>query len=237
MNLGIDKIALFTTDFKIRNLELLEYKAIGGKILINDLGEVEQNPAPIYTDLQNNSIKAKMLYKNGQYCSIDIENRKGLIVTFNPSKHHHQFNLSNVGSDNFKQSMFDVQNELTNVYGIEANIENMNLTRLDIAKQQSMQLPLNQYTKAYDMIKGKRTFELQYFDSHYQRNKSHEAYFYNKQAELIYNKINAITPENFLRVEARFKKGKVVKRIANIDTLKKLANRSEDEINALYNNY
>jgi len=237
MNLGIDKIALFSNDFRINNLELLKYKAVGGEILINDLGNLEQNPSPIYSDMLGNSINAKQLYQNGKFCSIDIENRKGLIVTFNPSKHHHAFNLANVGSDNFKQSMFDVQNELSNVYGIEANIENMNLTRVDIAKQYSMNLPLIQYPKAYSLIKGSRTASLNYCDGHVQRNKSHEAVFYNKQAELLYNKVTAITPSNFLRAEARFKKGKKVEKTFNIKTLKELQLKSSDEINFMYNQY
>jgi hypothetical protein len=240
MNLGIDKICLSTTDYQIKNLELLKYKPIGGDIIINK-GGLLPNVGEVYADLKGNKIEAHSLYSNQTIGHYDISNIKGLQIHFNPSKVYHDYVLTNTG-EGLNNCLKAVKNE-ADAIGIKVNLDNMKLIRLDIAKQQSLKLPLLAYHSAYNLIKGKRTETAKMPNGHYIGNKTHETCFYGKQQELVlHQKLKEYSfagsmPPNLLRIEARLKNGKGVMRYTNLKNIQELSKCSEGDIENLYSSY
>ena len=113
----------------------------------------------------------------------------------------------------------------------------MKLSRFDLAKNQSMEFPLPMYNEGLKFLKGKRSDSRSAPDGYYVGNKSHETIFYNKGKELKFRKIDAITPENFLRVEPRFRNTDSVKRYTNIQSVYDLTNIDSSDIETIYKTY
>jgi hypothetical protein len=97
--------------------------------------------------------------------------------------------------------------------------------------------PLLVYQSAFNLLKGKRSNRTEFPDSYSIGNKTHSTIFYDKQKELKYSKIEAITPNNFLRGEARFLKTPGVKRYTTIQNAYELKNVDPSDIDSMYKMY
>ena len=234
--IGIDKISLSTTDFKVKNITDI------GKFGRNhNIKQGGSDAMQIYSDLEGHTIECNSVYSNQKIGHYDISNKKGLQIHFNPSKVFHHYNLTNTGED-LNTCIDAVKSEIKDL-GIMVNFDEMNLIRLDIAKQQSMNLPLIAYHSAYGLIKGKRTETIKMPNGHYIGNKTHETCFYGKQNELIYNqklveyKAENSMPKNLLRIEPRFKKTDAVRRYTKLNNIKELQSITPNEVNSIYNKF
>ena len=74
-------------------------------------------------------------------------------------------------------------------------------------------------------------------DGYYIGNKSHQTIFYNKAKELKHSKVEAITPENFARLESRFKSTDAVKRYTTITSLNELKRIDAADIDSMYKSH
>lgn len=223
--IGIDKISLTTKEFRLENLNLL-----GRKL---NIAPNETNVLPMYTDLKGKQVEANSLYFNGG-ATYDIS-AKGLMVTFNPSKNLHPFNLTSTGKELNNQIKL-VEKELKSI-GIVTNIEDMKLSRFDLAKNQTMQHPQSMYHDGLKYLKGKRSESRQAPDGFYIGNKSHESLFYNKYKQLKYDKIEVIAPERLARFEARFRNTETVRRYTTISSLNELKSIENEDIDSMYKTY
>lgn len=223
--IGIDKILLTTKEFRLENLTLLGRKS--------NIKPNNDSTLPIFKDLQGSSVEANSLYFNGG-ANYDISG-KGLMVSFNPSKSSHPYNLTSTGKE-LNNVIGLVEREMKSI-GILANIDSMKLSRLDLAKNQVMTYPVGMYHDGLRYLKGKRSESRAAPDGFYIANKSHETLYYNKFKELKFNKIDIIAPEQLARLEARLKKTDSVKRYTDINSLKELRTLEHTDIDFLYKSY
>lgn len=226
--IGIDKILLTTKEFRVKNLS--DTNIFGRNVNIQQGGA----PLPIYSDLDNNRIDANSFYHNGQKGIYDIST-KGLAISFNPSKDLHPYNLISTGVE-LNNRIEDIKKELNSI-GILTDINTMKLSRFDLAKNNQMQYPLPMYHEGLKLLKGKRSDSRSAPDGFYVGNKSHETIFYNKGKELKHRKIEAITPDNYLRVEPRYRNTDAVKRYTTIASTYDLINIDSSDIDTMYKSY
>lgn len=226
---GIDKIVLTTTDVKPYNLA---DRQIWGKNANIKQGGGE---LPIYSDLEGNIEEANAFYHNSAKTGANYSyNQKGVSIQFNPSKKLHPFNLISTGKElnNYIKAIEQEAKEIMSV-----DFGNMNLCRFDLAKNREMSQPVSIYHSGLRLLKGRRADSREQPNSYYIGNKSHTTTFYNKKEQLLNYNINAITPEFFMRGEARFLTTNSVSRYTGIKTLNQLINASTEDLEQSYKTY
>jgi len=199
MRAGIDKISVHTSDYQIDNLYNTGLFQDRGKI---DLSTGESGQDVTLFDRAGNELTGAKFFANhedGVY-SINI-NSRGVQVLYNPSKFHHQYNLTSDPEQLLEAWQF-IEADL-NERGIKSNWHTANVTRLDLAKNTTLNNPCMWYDPLWKLLEVKRTKNpKQYPDGYASHNNSSGVNFYNKGRE-------ANAPElgdNTLRGEYQFKK-------------------------------
>jgi hypothetical protein len=230
MNLGIDKIALTTQDFTVKEIN-------------SDLFGINRNTKqgscalPIYSDEVGNSIEANGYYHNSKAANYSI-NKYGLNIAFNPSKFYHQYNLISAG-EKLNNAFEVIEKDLKKV-GINVNLHNMAPTRMDIAKQNTMMHPIILYSEAFRNLKGKRQSKKEEPNSYYFSNTQHQACFYNKTQQLIDlygNGYDTQVPADMMRAEVRALSTKAVKAQFSIHTVKDIMQMEPSLIHDIHTKY
>ena len=194
--IGIDKLHLTSADFQVKDLN--------SPLFSIDSGTKQGKDSVPYllTDScgkQVHAWKASHKGEKGYYCI----NQHGLLVQFNPSKIHHPYLLKGVDSIEYNQSVKLIQQELQTI-GIQVNLEDMNMSRVDLARQVEMYHPLHQYHSAFQLLKAPRAKGRQYDGGYLFHNKANEIMFYDKQKELQYQDMDIMYGEkNLFRGEIR----------------------------------
>lgn len=242
MSAGIDKLWVNTSDFQVREVN----SSIFGIDTTIAQGGREGELPHLLTDGQGREVRANKIYHNptkegkgfASYTIGRMREGVGLMVQFNPSKIIHPYNLAEVGGKSYKEALSLVQAEMDTI-GIQANLSNMSINRLDIAKQAEMDFPCYQYDDAFRLMRGIRAKGRSYEGGYYFSNKSTQALFYDKRQELQYNKIENILcgEKNFMRAEIRALKNKSVASIMQVGTLAHLNEMGETDLNTCYNKY
>jgi len=227
MNIGIDKISLQTKDYSIKQFSNRIF-GIKANMPPNSQG------LPTYSDLSGQEIQANSVYHNGLYANYDI-NKKGLLISFNPSKVYHPYNLVSTG-DELGNVIQNINSELAQI-GILTSLETARVVRADITRNIQLDEPFQCYMQAFRLIRGKRQETKEYPDGYLVSNSLHQTCFYDKGKKLELDKENCIIPKNFGRGEVRAIKGKAVSRYFNFSTLGDLLETDEREITASYKTY
>jgi hypothetical protein len=217
---GIDKIALTTKEFSVKHTDLLVTKTTTGQ---------GSQPAFLYKDKAGNEVWGNNSYHNTERMNMSISGY-GMQVLVNPSKLFHPYELlTDVGKLQEVKSI--IEQELQEV-GVKADIEGAKMFRLDLAKQATMKQPVLMYAEAFRTVKAKRLTGRTYPNGFYFSNKGSELCFYDKGLEA---KILGL--HNFMRGEARFKKGEIVQKQTGLVTFSDLLRADADYLTNKYNNY
>jgi hypothetical protein len=216
MRAGVDKLGLFTADFKVVDAGKLN------RVLPTQIG-VQDAPMPILVPSDTNPIYGSKAYMNvnqgtEQSVNVTLEPMgKGLPtilkVTFNPSKYALGGAELLSSPDILGDVVNDVQ-ERINDAGIITDLMGAKLTRVDLTKQAEMPSLARDYIgKCYDFLNAK-------YGRGVVRKKSNEDYYllragkswqlcaYDKNAEQTKE---APIPSNLLRNELRLFKAKNIK--------------------------
>lgn len=231
---GIDKIALSTQNFSIRDAKNKDFAidcAIkqGGK-----------NPPPLLIDSTGFQVEAWKMYHNSEKGIANYSiNERGLQVIFNPSKLFHSYHLTSTGT-RLNDAIKTVEKEMQSI-GISCNIAEMHPTRIDVAAQSEMHFPLFQYEPAFRLLKGQRMKQQRQYEGGYSfGNTQTQTMFYDKLKELQYNnpKNRIILPENnLLRCEVRQLKNKSVAQVFNIGKLSEFIQLGPTDIENVYKSF
>jgi hypothetical protein len=222
MKIGIDKVWLFSTSFKVHNAEYLNQNVprlvpsipSHTSIIQDEEGErefkhkgISGNP-PIYQDEQGREVFGRS-YLNTQTFNLDI-NQWGLKLNFNPSALQHPYEL--FGADILPKVQEQLKDELYD-NGIELNFDDALLTRLDLTKQAETRQPCSNYANLFQYLhmpryKDKNTYESGF--TYGAQKSSKQVVFYDKREELLHAK-KITLDANLTRCEIRYKKkaGKV----------------------------
>ena len=211
MSFGIDKLLLTTKEFKVHTNNGLRIKQ--GDILPD--GEI------IESKLYNEVHGTKAIY-NSPLVNLTIDHR-GLKAEYNPSKILHPYELTN---DNkaLEEVHKAVEKDLKN-NGIHLpTYQELRLSRLDLARNTQMNMPVNMYAPLFGSLKGKRQSNAEYPSSYYFKNKSQELNFYDKNKALEFEykkkgeKSTPYIPTNTMRGEDRFKNSRTVGNIMRFNS-------------------
>lgn len=225
--IGIDKLVLTTKDYNIKDFSLLDShslttnKETDFECLIDSFG-ITKTIAHHNTNKVNISIGAK-----------------GLKIQVNPNKLINPYKLTyDLGYTNEI-----IKNELHKI-GIDTDIKDTNISRLDIAKQSQMKQKVSAYNLTLMQLSAKRMQGKDYATGMQYKNTQRKFIFYDKRAELIHNykkkklDYSFITKEsNLMRAELQMLTSKSVFNTTKIRTFNKLIETPKDQVLDIYNNY
>jgi len=222
MQIGIDKIALTSKEFRCVDLSNFGRSAIHhpGKAL-----------PYITTDKKGVEYFGNKMFLQTDSTIIDI-NSKGVLVVFNPCKLKHPYKLNSdltTITDTIKTEVLKA--------GIDLDLENCGVARIDLTKQAEMEQPVHVYNSAFGYLRGKRLVSKSYPSGYYFGNKSTESVFYDKGVEMVYKFKMQIPESNFMRAEVKYKRTKNVITELNCKTYQALLNTDVSQLNSSYNNY
>jgi hypothetical protein len=215
MSLGIDKISIYTSEFKVLK---------GHSLTIQPMpytpSKEDKREDPILWKGQ----KGAKAYLNMPYYNLSI-NEKGASISFNPSKMLHPYNLTND-----THQVLELSDNI--IDDLEANgvllppKKELRVSRFDMAKNVQMNLPIQFYSPLFKSMRGKRMSNKEYPSSYYFANKSRELNFYDKTEEVSSRTTSGqppiIVPERLMRGELRAKKGITVGSIYRVNDLESI---------------
>jgi hypothetical protein len=186
----------------------------------------------LLTDSRGKAVAANSMYHNSTLAQYSI-NARGLQVQFNPSKAAgHPYHLSGTGAK-FTETVKAIAGQLQAV-GISADLDQMKLVRIDLAKQAEMSLPFGNYIDAFRMLKGKRAKEQRQYPSGYiVGNTRWQTIGYDKGEELKQHHL-AIDEKNLMRLETRWLKSAVVSAQFKLNTLPVLCELAPADLDNIY---
>lgn len=222
---GVDKVHLFAPSgaFAVRTLNGWTEQG-GGKV-----GEAR----PVFVhDGEGHPIEGAGFYLNVGGINAEVE-PSGLKVRFNPSKDRHPFELltdpAEVGriGDGIQQTL--------KAHGVLVNVDDMQLSRLDLAKQAQLRHPLHSYVPALAHLKGKRMTGHQYPDGYRWANTQRQAVLYDKARELAQGKVPITTaPDRLGRMELRWTKGRPLAKDMQFSAFGALRRADPEQLTAVY---
>jgi hypothetical protein len=203
MNAGIDFIGLHTSEFRLESVNGWSIKAG------NTVGEDQEIFAMTKdgTALSGTGYFMNRGKDSDRSCTVDVTAR-GLGIQFNPSTLQHDYLLT----PDIEPALDMVKADL-HTLGIELDLDNARLTRVDLTKQSQMPKPIQNYIGAMTMLKGKRMQGTAYPTGYAFGNKSRQSVMYNKTEQALKMKGIEI-PENITRLEARWRGSKVVGKVS-----------------------
>ncbi len=230
---GIDKIHLTTRDFEVKNCHSGDFTIESGV----KQGGME---APwMLKDLAGHDVYAWKMYHNspkglGHYNF----SPNGLLVTFNPSKIHHPYNLVSIQDEGYKEAISAVKKEMKDI-GVDADFDKMKIVRGDIAGQDEMSRPVHQYNAAFNFCKMKRARNQRQYEGGYLfGNSQKQSIFYDKGLELENQGVGLMYGEKHLmRGEIRLLKPKSFASLFKLDTLDQFNLLSPGEIENYYKTF
>ena len=128
-----------------------------------------------------------------------------LSISTNPSKILHPYQLTN-DSDIITEHMGKIETHLKNEFGMELDMEQAKVSRLDLAHNIELNHNISEYGNVLNSFRGKRQITKTHNDTFYWANKTRQGIFYNKHQELSDAGYTNI-PENLVRMEYRILNG------------------------------
>lgn len=224
---GIDKVWLHTTNYSIKDADILTTRMERVKEGEED-AYIKQNQ--IYTDKRGQVICGNSFLNIDEFV-LDIS-KYGLKLNFNPSTLLHPFELATM--DELPKAE-EIVLEALFQHGIEIDIKQCNLSRLDLTKQAETKQPCSNYEKVFQYLRMPRYNNKLSYDTGYQygnNSSEKQIVFYDKREELFY-KSGIKIDNNFTRCETRYKK-KAGKKLG-VSSYGQLSNAKQETLDFIFN--
>lgn len=221
---GIDKVALHTKAYVPKSLNGWSEK--GGR-------KVGEAPPCFLHDDNGQPIEGTGFFLNAGEVNVDLS-AKGLLVSFNPSKIRHPYALLTDPAEVGRIGE-QVQRTLTK-NGLLVNVDDMQLVRMDLAKQHQLTHQLSAYGQALSHLKGKRLTGHQYPDGYSFRNTQREDVFYNKTREVLEKQQLTVAEDRLGRFEVKWKKGRPLAKDFQFSSFRDLRRSDPEQLAAVYVN-
>lgn len=227
---GIDKLAVYSNDFEVKNdLNL------GIAPNYKKQGEADIQHTPLFTCSGQQVYGSKAFHNAGEELgnlSLTI-NQRGYLLTWNPSKLAGKYTGELASPEEAHKGMKVIESYLSEI-GILTNVSGAKITRLDIAKDRQMTNKVFAYKQAFDWLEGKRMKEqVQYPDGMRIGNTQKQAIFYDKGLELSPDSGRS----NNMRGEIRLLKSDSVKRVMNLSHLHQLKDLGQSDLSNIYSGF
>jgi hypothetical protein len=224
---GIDKIWLHTTNFSVKDADILTTRMERVKEGEED-AYLKQNQ--IYTDKRGQVICGNSFLNIDEF-SLDIS-KYGLKLNFNPSTLLHPFELATM--DELPKAEEIVLEALFR-HGIEIDINQCKLARLDLTKQAETKQPCSNYEKVFKYLRMPRYNNKLSYDTGFQygnNSSEKQIVFYDKREEL-FHKSGIRIDNNFTRCETRYKKKAGQK--LGVSFYGQLSNAKQESLDFIFN--
>lgn len=227
---GIDKLVLTSQDFIIKDASTTGLQLKHG---FTDLATGEQKEGFLFKDKRGRTISGASAFLNTEQYNLNI-NSYGLQVTFNPSKTYHPYELCADAKVLEKR----IETLSKDIYGrgIRLDIEQANISRIDLAKNAEMSQPCIAYSPVLSWLNIQRAKRsAMYPDGHTSNNNKFGLNFYNKGKELRENDIQVIQHDNMMRCELQLKGTQSVCKRIGIGNIRTLYESGITPLNDFYN--
>lgn len=229
---GIDKVDLATSDYRIANLDRLTHAPPHQKA-INE-GEVRQDPTPFGSDGRGVSMIGKY-YSNDAKIKIDIDYR-GMKISFNPSRMmSDDLHYLSRGGEDIKKCGEVVKSRLLSL-GIDCAIEDQSIVRTDLAKDVHLPDQVKSYIEVMKMLKGRRMKSKEYPDGFLFHNTLRQFCFYDR-GEKIRVDGGVEASKNLGRGELRMIKKSSVEKTIGISTFGQMMDTDPEQFDCIYHNF
>lgn len=235
LKIGIDKLTLTGRDFSVVD-------AHNRQLAIDDRkkqGRQSDELPYLITDERGTKIFAHSMYHNSTALNVSINQQQGINVSFNPSKLINPYQLSEINSPGFNESLKIADEHLQKI-GIRLTIEKLKLNRVDLAKQAEMKHEIFEYNPAFRLLSSKSTMKQRAFlETHTIGNTQHQACFYDKMQELQDAGLRNIMQgeKNLMRAEIRLLKSKSTQKILHSQSLCDLRKLEPGDLSVVYSEY
>ena len=202
MNFGVDMVKVKVTDFRVHQLK-------GGGWRRKST-EVDSDPEPFgFTSTGEPLSGGYFLNRSSKgdkpnMCCWEVT-KWGVTCEVNPSTLKHPWGLTTDLQPTFEAMKQDME-----LLGIDFDLEQARVNRVDLTKQSVMEHPTPTYHPALASMKGQRMGSTKYEDGMSFGNRQREFVFYDKAVQLIRERGIYEAPDNLLRLEARWKKPQVI---------------------------
>lgn len=220
---GIDKIRLFTQDFKIsdtRHLEIIPNRKRQGELEIEKHG---------LFSCKGEQVHGEKAFHNSTGVNATIGSH-GLIIQYNPSKIKGEL-ISD--PKEVKAISADIEKDLCSK-GIETSFSHCKVSRIDIAKDRQMEDKVFAYQSVWNLIRGKRMGSTVQYPSGYRMgSKYRQSIFYDKGLESNPEGGNT----NNMRAEVRLMNSRTIQRIATFSSLEDVYQMDNRYLGTVYNKF
>jgi II/X family phage/plasmid replication protein len=238
-SIGLDKIRLYTNDFSVlakANLQIKPHNVdmSTGRSISNNIAYYTHHGIPI---------EGKGAFNNTDGVNLDIEHGY-LAIEFNPLKRINGNNYFPIDSEKLNESIDQIAIHVKDTVGINFNINNAKVSRLDICRNIETERPFIDYLGALDTMidpKYMRVVDSETYSGYWKKkNRSRQYVLYDKLHELrIRQKVNpktlGIRAKNVLRGELRFMNSRTVRNALETMTINQL--RESDHLHHLTDRY
>ncbi len=173
-------------------------------------------------------VKGSKAWLNTPNFHLDIvphrEGSSSLVLVHFSGGAYTDHNLEPMNEERCSHALRGIQSELFEL-GCSADLMKAQITRLDLARNPVMDLPIASYDPAFSLIQCRKRVNLVQHGptGFYAGNKQWETGFYDKGAEMLEKGFElAECPENTLRAEMRYKKSATVRAATGCETPKDL---------------
>ena len=235
---GIDKSNLASSEYRLKDSMRFNYKppirkAIDPDKILDPSQEIKNIPWGI--DSIGRELTGSYFIKTASGVVVDV-NDKGLLLNLNPSRVVAPNNPTHLVTTKkeLQTTLHQVQKELDHL-GIEVDVSNMNVCRLDPSKQINTIDTADRYHSVGRMVSASRVKGKQYETAWEVNNTQREFIFYSKHHHLLYNKQESNNP-HLGRGELKLLNSKVVTSTLGITTFQSLIDYDFDQLNCDFHN-
>lgn len=229
---GIDKIDLATSDYRVKNLDRLSFAPPHIKGIKE--GEVRIDPTSFGSDERGEPMFGKY-YSNDNLIKIDIDFR-GMKISFNPSRMmSDDLHYLSRSRGEVKKCGELVKSKLLSL-GIDCAIEDHNIVRSDLAKDAHLPDQVKSYIEVMRMLRGKRMKSKEYPDGFLFSNTLRQFCFYNRGEKIRVDGGNE-SSHNLGRGEFRMIKKSSVEKTLGISTFRQMMDIEPDQMDCVYHNF
>lgn len=232
MDVGIDKLHLWTRDFLIDDRSRLRVRP---SVFDCNTGEMI-NDFMLFKTRNGDAVHGSNAFLNDDLFYADI-NIDGLRVNLNPSIVQYGNNFFSVDYNGLKETIKTVQSRLDDS-GVNCELKDCDISRLDIQRTIPTEHIFLQYNPVFDFMKfGTMHDKKNHIDGYTAGNLSRQVCAYDKMLEMQRKKIDTsfVQDKNVMRFEYRFRNRRTVRTDCQVAKLRDLMRKdSFNNLSPLY---
>lgn len=151
MVVGIDKLKFSSPGYRIADLNSSDLRMKQPDLIA---GKEQASESFCIKDLRGQKLKGTLAYLNTDLFNLTIDQTSARLE-FNPSKPYHAFELCSNDKE-LRQRVDNVLLTLDQTHGIQLDLSEAKIRRIDLASNQTLKNPIGLYSEVFSVLKMKR---------------------------------------------------------------------------------